>query len=216
VRLGNGLWEHTSFNSRLQPTQVGLGTSAANSSTLQLDFAYGLLVNGTLDVTKNNGNVQSQTITVPGMTQPYVQTYLYDVVNTLSSAVETNPQISPTTPTWKQVYSYDQYGNRTLAPGTTSPATLDATTNPEVSPADNRITSAGYAYDNAGNLLCDPQHPCGNGSSTSAPSSSISLNYFAYDAENRMVQSAAQAGGMQYGYDGDGRRVQKLLGTQVT
>lgn len=216
VKLGNGLWEHTTFNSRLQPTQIGLGTSATNSSALQLDYSYGLLVNSTLDATKNNGNVQGQTITVPGMTQPYVQTYLYDDANRLSSAVETNAQISATTPTWKQVYTYDRYGNRTLASGTTYPAPLDATNNPEVSQADNRITSAGYAYDNAGNLLCDPQHPCGNGSSTSAPSSSISLNYFAYDAENRMVQSAAQSGGMQYGYDGDGRRVQKILGTQVT
>ncbi|MCE7962575.1 MAG: hypothetical protein DYH05_08775 [Acidobacteria bacterium ACB1] len=36
----------------------------------------------------NNGNVQSQTITVPGMTYPLVQSYSYDEVNRLSSAVE--------------------------------------------------------------------------------------------------------------------------------
>lgn len=26
IKLGNGLWEHTGFNSRLQPTEIGLGT----------------------------------------------------------------------------------------------------------------------------------------------------------------------------------------------
>jgi hypothetical protein len=39
-----------------------IGTSNTDSSTLELDYTYGLLVGGTLDVTKNNGNLQSQTI----------------------------------------------------------------------------------------------------------------------------------------------------------
>jgi YD repeat-containing protein len=42
MALGNGLWEHTSFNSRLQPVQIGLGTSVADSSKLRLDYATGL------------------------------------------------------------------------------------------------------------------------------------------------------------------------------
>src|SRR6185503_17325823 len=54
--LGNGKVEHTSFNSRLQPTLIGLGTSTTDSSTLKLDYTYGS--------TANNGNVQSQTITI--------------------------------------------------------------------------------------------------------------------------------------------------------
>src|SRR5207253_450554 len=28
MQLGNGKWEHTTFNSRLQPLQIGLGTSS--------------------------------------------------------------------------------------------------------------------------------------------------------------------------------------------
>ena len=32
MKLGNGLWEHASYNNRLQPTQIGLGTSGTDSS----------------------------------------------------------------------------------------------------------------------------------------------------------------------------------------
>src|SRR5205085_2917248 len=148
VRLGNNLWEHTSFNSRLQPVQIGLGASVTNSSALRLDYSYG--------TTDNNGNVRAQTITTPGASSPYVQIYAYDSVNRLQSAEETVGAAS----TWKQVYSYDRYGNRTLTTGTTYPSQLDATNNPAVSTANNRITSAGYSYDSAGNLLCDSVHQC--------------------------------------------------------
>lgn len=149
LRLGNGLWEHTDFNSNLQVTQMGLGTAATDSSTLRLDYTYGT------DDAHNNGNVRTQAIKVPWLTQPYVQTYGYDKLNRLNSAEESNTDIKPT-PTWKQVYAYDQYGNRTLDSGTIHPAQLNGTTNPAVSPADNRITSPDYSYDDAGNLLCDP------------------------------------------------------------
>ena len=65
LKLDNGLWEHTLFNSRLQPTQIGLGASSADSSALRLDYFYG--------TTDNNGNVKSQTISVPGASSPNVQ-----------------------------------------------------------------------------------------------------------------------------------------------
>src|SRR5262249_22135361 len=48
VQLGNGLWEHTSYNARLQPIQIGLGTSSTNASVLRLEYSYG--------TTNNNGN----------------------------------------------------------------------------------------------------------------------------------------------------------------
>jgi RHS repeat-associated protein len=74
----------------------------------------------------------------------------------------------------------------------------------------NRITEAGYTFDPSGNLLCDPQHPCGT-----APSLT---SYFDYDAENRMVRAAggAQAGGSEYVYDGDRRRIKKVSGSAVS
>lgn len=219
VKLGNTLWERTDFNSRLQPTQIRLGTVADASSVLRLNYTYGA------DDSHNNGSLRTQTITLPGMTQSYVQTYGYDEMNRLTSAVEMNSQISTTTPTWKQLFSYDRYGNRNFAAGTTSPdysqtpndsATglpVDPVRNPVFDPSNNRIkvTTAGqsaYSYDEAGNLKCDPQHQCGSGNAHEA--------YFDYDAENRMVRAGAGGtgydnGGASYAYDSDGRRVKKAV-----
>lgn len=217
VKLGNGLWEHTDFNSRLQPRQIGLGTSAADSNKLRLDYDYGVVTNGTLDTTKNNGNLQGQTITVPGAATPFVQTYEYDELNRLKKAEEK----SGTTSNWKQLYAYDRYGNRSFAAGTTSPdfsqtpndpATglpIDPARNPVFDPLTNRIkvTASGqgdYGYDEAGNLLCQPGRTCVQGQGAPTP-------YYAYDADNR-VKSAAGGddnGGTSYTYDGDGRRIKK-------
>ena len=81
MQLGNGRWESTRFNSRLQPTQIALGTIQSGTDKLKLNFDYGN--------TNNNGNVLSQTITVPteirnsttynGFTA--TQTYTYDSLN---------------------------------------------------------------------------------------------------------------------------------------
>ena len=57
MRLGSGRIERTTFNSRLQPTQIALDSNTVGLNTLQLDYGYG--------TTTNNGNVLSQTITVP-------------------------------------------------------------------------------------------------------------------------------------------------------
>jgi RHS repeat-associated protein len=189
LKLGNSLWEHSDFNSRLQPVQIGLGTAAGTSNKLQLDFGYG-------PTDRDNGNVRSQTITVPGLSNPFVQAYDYDPLNRLQTAEET----SGGAPQWKQVYGYDQFGNRTFAAGTTFPNPLDAANNPSISPNSNRITSSGFAYDAAGNLLCDPGHPC-------TPTA-----FYAYNAEGQM----AGAGAASYAYDGDGRRVKKVVGSEVT
>ncbi len=82
MRLGNGKWENTAFNSRLQPTQIGLGSSATSQNLLKLNYDYGQ--------TDNNGNVKSQTITVPtvGSNTGFsaVQTYNYDSLNRLKRA----------------------------------------------------------------------------------------------------------------------------------
>jgi RHS repeat-associated protein len=198
LKLGNGLWEHTLFSARLQPTEIGLGSTSVNSTVLQLTYSYG--------TTDNNGNVRGQTITVPGAPWAYTQVYAYDELNRLQSAEET----TGSSLNWKQVYFYDRYGNRTLASGTTYPNSLGDANNPAVSAADNRITSPGYAYDTAGNLLCDPAHPCAQ-----TPSFTT---YFAYDAENHLKTAggALTSGGATYAYDGDGRRVKKVAGSAAT
>lgn len=204
MKLGNGLWEHGNFNSNLQVTQIGLGTATTDSSKLRLDYTYGT------DDAHNNGNARTQSIKVPGLTQPYVQTYAYDALNRLSSVEETNSAIGAAA-TWKQVYSYDRYGNRALAAGTTYPAQLNDANNPQVGSANNRIVSAEYSYDGAGNLLCDSGHRCVQGGSSLTP-------YYEYDAENHMKAAGAASadGGTAYLYDGNGRRVKKVGGAVTT
>jgi hypothetical protein len=91
MQLGNDLWEHTNFNSRLQPTQIGLGTASSGTSSISvlgLDYTFGVKVSGTLDATKNNGNVESQTITVGTTGTVLSQSYTYDQVNRLLTATE--------------------------------------------------------------------------------------------------------------------------------
>jgi RHS repeat-associated protein len=176
---------------------------------LKLDYTYG--------ATDNNGNIKTQTITVPGTAQSFAQTYTYDELNRLKIAEES----AGLTQVWKQIYSYDRYGNRTLMGGTTYPAQLDATNNPAVSEANNRITSAGYVYDEAGNLKCDARHQCSTGGPLSAPALNLNIAYFDYDAENRMVRAGAggadaHEGGANYSYDAGGKRVKKIVGNVTT
>ena len=193
IKLGNGLWEHTNFNSRLQTIQIGLGSTSTNSTILNLDYGYGS--------TNNNGNVQSQTITVPtvGSVNGFTatQNYTYDSLNRLETAQENNGT------SWRQNFSYDQYGNRKFIAGTTLPATLTGANNPIINPNNNRIDSAAAGqgnilYDNGGNLTRE-----------------VSGHTYQYDGEDKMVKydgGATSGGGASYTYDGDGRRVKKVVG----
>ncbi len=198
MQLGNGRWESTVFNSRLQPTQIAVGTTQNTTDKLKLEFSYG--------TTANNGNVLSQTITVPtvGSSTGFsaVQTYNYDSLNRLKDATEVlTPTGGSATQTWKQTYTFDRYGNRRFdfANGnTTVPAAncSEPVCNPTISTANNRLTSTGWLYDAAGNTTRDG-----------------SYQTFTYDAENKQVEvknsSSVTLG--QYWYDGDGKRVKKIV-----
>lgn len=201
LKLGNNLWEHTAYNLRYQPEEVGVGASALDSSTLKITYAYGLVVSGALDKKKNNGSVQSQTITMPGLTLE--QSYTYDALNRLTEAVEKHGAAQ----SWKQVRDYDRFGNRNFAAGTTLPGQLTALNNPTVSTATNRFNDGqGYLYDEAGNV-------------TEAPTVNPQVSHnFSYDAENRLTdfEGGAGNGGVTYGYDGDGQRVRKTVGLSTT
>ena len=198
MQLGNGKWESTQFNSRLQPTQIALGTVQNGTDTLKLDYSY-----NTPNVADNSGNVKSQTITVPtvGTNQGFTatQNYTYDSVNRLKSAAET---ISGNQ-SWKQTFVYDRFGNRNFdaANTTTLGSCQAAVCNPAVDAANNRFTTAqGYQYDLSGNIITDAQG-----------------RSFTYDAENKQkeVRDAQNQVIGQYFYDGDGRRVKKLSTTET-
>ena len=193
MKLGNGKWEHTNFNNRLQPTQIGLGTSGTDSSILELDYGYG--------TTSNNGNVISQTITAPGLTLN--QCYGYDSLNRLSTAEErSGGTICAGTQQWKQAFIYDRYGNRTIDAQNTIPSSLVGF-NTQISSSTNRIASGqNYGYDNGGNLTSDP---------------ATNANGIVYDAENRQTQyTKSQQATNYYYYDGDGHRVKKIDSTGTT
>jgi YD repeat-containing protein len=78
MKLGNGLWEHTNFNTRLQPTEIGLGTTSTNSSTMGLTYNYG--------TTNNNGNLLSVGYSGGGLS--YTQNFGYDALNRLTTSNE--------------------------------------------------------------------------------------------------------------------------------
>ena len=212
MQLGNGRWESTAFNSRLQPTQIALGATPNATNLLKLDYSYG--------TTANNGNVLSQTITVPSVTIGgtthngfiAVQNYAYDELNRLDDAAEYIDG-SPT-PSWRQDFTFDRYGNRSFVEGNTTfegfeklcasgtelCAELRKVLNPSANAADNRLSSSdGYVFDPAGNTVRDPQG-----------------RRFTYDGENKQVMvETLDANGNpvstvgEYEYDGDGKRVKK-------
>ncbi|MEK6410398.1 MAG: RHS repeat-associated core domain-containing protein [Acidobacteriota bacterium] len=191
MKLGNGKWEHATFNNRLQPTQIGLGTSGTDSSILKLDYGYG--------TTSNNGNLLSQTITAPGLT--LTQCYSYDSLNRLSTADEHSGTTCAGSQQWKQAFTYDRFGNRNFDVVNTTGNVLGP--NPTISQSTNRIAGGqNYGYDNAGNLTSDPTTP---------------VNGIVYDAENRQTQytKTGQVTNYYY-YDGDGHRVKKIDSSRTT
>ena len=197
MQLGNGNWQETAFNSRLQATQIAQGTTNGATNVLKLDLDYGS--------TQNNGNLISQTITIPGLAQPFIQTYTYDTLNRLTSATETNNSNQ----TWKQTFTFDRFGNRNFdeVNTTTLPKECNGNTemcsvdrklfNPSISPTTNRLnTSEDHGFDNAGNTTGDAHG-----------------RTFKYDGENKQYEvrdSGSQVIG-QYYFDGAGKRVKKVV-----
>ncbi|HSS22508.1 MAG TPA: RHS repeat-associated core domain-containing protein [Pyrinomonadaceae bacterium] len=192
-RLGNGRWETALYNSRLQITQIGLGSSNADTSLLKIQFDYG-------SAAQNNGALKEQQITASGMAQPIVQSYAYDDLNRLQSSIET---YNGGTLSWKQTFSYDRFGNRRFdAANTTVPSGgLPSVTNPLINTSDNRFSAGqGYLYDKAGSVTQNAQG-----------------QRFVYDAEGRQAQFFSATNGSTnpdatYSYDGEAHRVRKTSG----
>jgi RHS repeat-associated protein len=184
--MGNGLWEHTISNNRLQPSAIGLGASAIDSSVWRITLGYG--------TSDNNGNIRNQIVTVPGHT--WSQSYEYDFLNRLSHADEAESGTL-----WVQTYGYDRYGNRWVTPDSyVPPAGLPLTPRyvSNFNPSNNRLENGcSTCFDFTGNLTMD-----------------VAGNRYDYDAENRQIRY--NNGAVQYFYDGDGRRVKKIQGSETT
>jgi RHS repeat-associated protein len=213
MKLGNGRWETAEYNERLQITQIGLGSGPASQNLLKLEFKY-----NTPNQTDNNGSMREQKITVPTVgTNPgftATQSYVYDSLNRIQSATENlTPVGGPSTQTWKQTFSIDRYGNRRFdAANTTTLGSCAASVcNPEINTSDNRLkkdqaggSSVDYDYDANGALIKD-----------------FNGQRFGYDAESHQKEFFSASNqtttpDATYHYDGEGRRVKKIVGTEVT
>ena len=180
------LTETTTYNARMQPASLQAG------SLLALGFAY--CSGGGSICASNNGNLLKETIAVNSQSPQYTQIFTYDAFGRLTQASEGS--------TWSQSYGYDVYGNRWVSAASgvaQSPFTPTAYSNFD---AFNRLTilsgASSATYDAAGN-----QNRIGGFASV-------------YDVENRLVTSTLSNGvtpisSNGYVYDGDGRRVQKLI-----
>jgi RHS repeat-associated protein len=201
LRLGNGKWETTAYNNRLQVTQIGLGSSATDKSLLKLEYGYGT-------ATQNNGSLRSQQISFNGLAQPFEQTYGYDDLNRLLSAEEKVNSVI----TWKQIFLYDRYGNRRFdAANTTTIAASNKVTNPQINTSDNRLKKdqdgdsiTDYDFDKDGNVTLDAES-----------------KKFVYDAASRQIAFFGRTNNSNtpdatYFYDGEGKRVKKISSTEMT
>ena len=133
----------------MQPTQVGLGNGVNSQNLLKLQYEYG----STASV--NNGNVAKQTISVPGVANPFVQTYAYDELNRLTNAEEIKNSVQQ----WEQTFTFDRFGNRnfdeanttTLAKNCGSAPNFEVCSadvpvvNPSVNAANNKLTGTTYS-----------------------------------------------------------------------
>ncbi len=203
------------YNSRGQLSEIREGLTANDTSWQRgsiVNFystCWGMCWNPATQtgdsMPSNNGNLKIQQVTIPrddnagyeNRSDQFTQYFEYDSLNRLQFANEAS---------WRQWYSYDRYGNRTIS---TDPNLTYGTGIPKpdftVNTGNNRLgvpsgQTGTMHYDSAGNLDIDTY--------SAAAVSRL------YDAENRMTketQANSYDAGI-YSYDGDGRRVKRVVG----
>jgi len=162
--LGNGLLHQMTYNTRLQPMAIKLGTLVNPASVMNLTYDYG--------TTDNNGNVKNQVNTIG--TLAITDTYSYDSVNRISSAVESSTGGSG----WTETEGYDRYGNRWIDLG-------GGVQSQYISTSNNRIT--GKTYDAVGNLTVDGTTSYGYDAENHMLTVNSTTGY-RYDGEGRRVR----------------------------
>ncbi|HVW83561.1 MAG TPA: hypothetical protein VHB50_02725, partial [Bryobacteraceae bacterium] len=103
---GDGLTEAWTYNNRLQPTGISVGTTGSPRSAFGLDLYY--CAGKALACAGNNGNIRTANLSAPGVDQNFT----YDPLNRLLSAAEGTA--------WAEGFSYDQFGNRWVDTSQTS------------------------------------------------------------------------------------------------
>ncbi len=204
------------FNSRGQLAEIRVSTYSLITAGHETDWNRGAIINhysnapGSWGATgggpDNNGNLQKQEIYIPDNDQitsytNVVQYYGYDSLNRLAS-VEDKPFNATTN--FRQSYTSDRWGNRTINTASTTNAPAPQYT---AATATNRLAPpAGYTmtYDATGNLVYDNYRGGSGGGGTRT-----------YDAENQMTSAQFVSGSLQtasYTYDADGHRTRRNPG----
>jgi YD repeat-containing protein len=202
------------YNARGQLSEIRESTTSATDTSWNrgaiINFystCWGMCGGGnsTAAMLENNGNLRRQEVYIPdndAVTSYHQlsQDYVYDSLNRLQDVHDGT--------SWKQQYDYDRYGNRTINQSATFGTNIPKP-NFTVSTSNNRLGVPGgqsgtMNYDTAGNLTTDTY--------------SAAAVTRVYDAENRMTKEtqANNYDGGIYKYDGDGRRVRRIVGTTET
>lgn len=201
------------YNSRGQLAEIRVSSSYTGPT--DLTWNRGAIINNyssqcagmctpTSSMTDNNGNLKTQEVFVPDNDQAPTanstlrwQEYNYDSLNRLNSVREVSGDVEQ----WRQAFTYDRWGNRTIDTANTSGAGINnkAFT---VNTTNNRLGVPGgqvgtMAYDAAGNLTTDTYTGAGDR---------------VYDAENRMTQAWGGNNQWQsYTYNADGQRTRRKI-----
>jgi RHS repeat-associated protein len=189
---GNSLIHAVSYNTRLQPTEIKLGTSSNSTSVLDLTYGYGS--------TTNNGNITSIGYSGGGLS--YTQSFSYDALNRLSTGTETNGG----TTNWSQTNAYDRYGNRQIDYG-------GGSYNLAFNDSHNQITTAGFGYDSAGNLTSDTIHTYAFDANDKIKSVDSTTNAFVYDGEAQRVRKLQTSDDTRFIYGIGGQLVAEFDGS---
>ena len=167
-------------------------TNTYNNRLQSLEFKASSTGGNAMDLSYNfnlgagdNGNVMGITNNIDNQRS---QTFTYDQLNRITSAQTTSTYATAPTKCWAEVYSVDAWGNLLSIAPTSNPAYTGCSQESGFTQtADNYNHLQGFSYDLAGNTSND------------------GVNGYLWNAESDLKTAA----GVNYLYDGDGRRAAK-------
>lgn len=189
LTYGNGLTVTSAYNNRLQPCRLNVNSSSTALGTCS-DTPSGTVLDFNYGFNLGAGDNGNLVSWVGTGNQNFTRTYAYDGLNRLFTLTDSASNQACKGLQW----SYDPCANMTsqaVTSGSCLTFSASVTTHNQL---------VGYTYDAAGNMIRDGSH-----------------TYF-YDAENRLIQVDGTLGTCStatacYAYDAEGRRVEKLQGS---
>ncbi len=193
----------SSYNNRLQPTQLRTYNPSTNTDVLNLNYSF------TNSSGTNNGNVVSFTSTA---TQVFMRTYTYDELNRVSTMSSPADASGCYGLTW----TYDAWGNRLSQ--TTAGGSGSACASPgHAALANNRITDTGFSHDSSGNMTSDNVHAYTfDAESQLTQVDRGSTATYVYDASGQRVRKTAGGVTTDYVLDASGNTIAEIQGSTWT